>query len=250
MKLSRDKRSAISLVMISISIAVWVLLLINPWHILTMAHCSDMGTLPPSLQMLLMITPISLLLTGWALMVVAMMLPKLILPIWYIYGCSLKHHRFPSALLFVTGYVAVWMVAGLFLLSAILAVNLLIAQSYLPAIIAGIAALLWQFSPVKQRFLNRGHNHPALAAFGWPASRDALLFGINHGLWCIGSGWALMLFPMLLPKGHDLAMIIVAFVMLSEHLEHPQVPRWHLRWGSKLMRILFAQTQIGLKRAL
>src|SRR3546814_20852665 len=72
----------------------------------------------------------------------------------------------------------------------ILGVNLLMPMSYIPALVVGIIALVWQFSPVKQRCLNRGHDHRPLAAFGWRAHRDALLFGSVHGIWCVGSGWA------------------------------------------------------------
>ena len=251
MKLSRKIRTAISLVILGISILVWVLLLVNPGHI-TVEHChvSDMGPSAASLQMLLMMNPISSLLTGWGLMVVAMMLPKLILPIQYIYQRSLKRRRFWSALLFVLGYLGVWMAAGVFMIAIILGLNLLMPKSYMPAIGVGMIALVWQFSPVKQRCLNRGHDHRALAAFGWAADRDALLFGVIHGIWCVGSGWALMLFPMLLPAGHNLAMVLVTFIMLSEHLEHPRFPRWRIYFSGKLLRIIFAQTQIRLKRTL
>jgi predicted metal-binding membrane protein len=89
-----------------------------------------------------------------------------------------------------------------------------------------------------------------LAAFGWAAYRDALMFGVMHGVWCVGSGWALMMLPMLLPEGHNLAMVIVTFIMLSEHFEHPRIPRWRMGFRGKLFRIVIAQTQIRLKRVL
>jgi predicted metal-binding membrane protein len=251
MRLSGKIRKTISLVVLSVSIFVWILLLANPGN-MSVQHChvSDSGPSAASLQMLLEMNPVSSLLTGWGLMVVAMMFPKLIMPIQYICARSLKRRRFWSALLFVFGYVGVWMAAGLFMIAAILGLNLLMPKSYLPAIGVGIVALIWQFSPVKQRCLNRGHDHWTLSAFGWAASRDALLFGVAHGMWCVGSGWALMLFPMLLPQGHDLAMVFVTFVMLSEHLEHPQIPRWRIYFSARLLRFLFAQTRITLKQAM
>lgn len=100
--------------------------------------------------------------------------------------------------------------------------------------------------PYKQRFLNLGHDHYLLSAFGWDASRDALHYGFQHGIWCVGSGWALMLFPMLLPTGHNLAMIIVTFIMLSEHLENPQYPRWEINPRLKVVRYIIAQSKIKL----
>jgi predicted metal-binding membrane protein len=198
--------------------------------------------------MLLEMNPFSSLLTGWGLMVVAMMLPKLIAPIQHIYHSSFKYHRFLSILLFTFGYITVWIVAGVFIITVILGLHMLVPNSYVPAIGFGCIAIVWQFSPAKQRCLNRGHDHWRLTAFGWPAYRDALMFGLMHGVWCIGAGWALMLFPMLLPEGHNLAMIVMTFIMLSEHLEHPQVPRWRIDSRAKLLRIIVAQTQLKLKR--
>ncbi|WP_460473396.1 copper chaperone [Emticicia fontis] len=210
-------------------------------------HVSDSGPSNASLKMLLAMNPFSSLLTGWGLMVVAMMLPKLIFPIQLIYASSLKRQRLLSSLLFIFGYIGVWMIVGSFMIAIILGVHLLMPGSYIPAIVLGIIAIIWQFSPIKQRCLNRGHDHWTLAAFGWAANRDAILFGVMHGVWCVGAGWALMLLPMLLPVGHNLAMILVTFIMLSEHLEHPQFPRWRIDFRLKLFRIIVAQTKTRLQ---
>lgn len=215
---------------------------------MTVEHChvSDSGPSAASLQMLLEMNPVSSQLSGWGLMVIAMMLPKLIFPIRHIYLCTLKRRRFPSAVLFVMGYLAVWMAVGVLMIAVILGLHLLLPGSYLPAIGVGIIAIIWQCSPIKQRYLNRGHDHWRLAAFGWQGYRDALIFGVMHGIWCVGAGWALMLFPMLLPAGHNLAMILVTFMMISEHLEHPQAPRWRIYFHGKLWRIMLAQARIRL----
>ena len=249
MTTSNKTFASISIVILCISLVVWVLLLANPGNIMTVEHCpvTDAGPSAASLQMLLDMNPLGSMLAGWVLMVIAMMLPKLIMPIDHIYERSFKRSRFFHSLLFVFGYVAVWTIVGVFMIAAILGLNLLMGRSYIPAIVIGAIALVWQFSPVKQRYLNRGHNHSSLAAFGWAANRDALMFGVMHGIWCVGSGWALMLFPMLLPDGHNLAMVLMTFVMLSEHLERPQAPRWRLAFRGKLFRIIFAQSQIKLQ---
>lgn len=252
MKLSRNNRIIINLVILSISAFVWVLLLINPGDIMTIEHChvSASGPSAASLNMLLAMNPFSSQLIGWGLMVVAMMLPKLIPPIQAICMQSFKRYRFLLSSLFILGYLSTWMLAGVVMIGVILGLNLLMPMSYIPALAVGIVAVIWQFSPIKQRFLNLGHDHRPLAAFGWAANRDALLFGVMHGVWCIGSGWALMLFPMLLPKGHNLAMIIATFMMISEHMEHPRFPAWYLSFRLKLLRIIIAQTSIKLKQVL
>ena len=233
-----------------ISAVFWILLLFNPGNIMTVQHChiTVEGPSPASFQMLLQMNPFSDLMIGWTLMVLAMMLPKLIVPIQHIYERSFKHKRFWSAIFFIFGYTGVWTIVGVFMNIVILGFNLLMPNSYIPAIMIGVIAMIWQFSPAKQRFLNRGHDHRSLSAFGWEANRDALEFGIIHGLWCIGSGWALMLCPMLLPQGHNIAMLLVTIIMISEHMEHPRIPRWQFDLRLKLLRILIAQTRIRLDK--
>jgi predicted metal-binding membrane protein len=196
--------------------------------------------------MLLAMNPVSSMTAGWALMLVAMMSPTLISPVHHIVKSSFKRRRARSVALFVVGYAAIWMAAGGVLVTATLMLNLLAPASYLPAVGLGIVALVWQCSPIKQRCLNRGHNHSELAAFGIAADLDALRFGITHGVWCVGSCWALMLFPMLLLEGHFAAMAAVTFLIISERLEQPRPLSWSLRFRGKLLRILIAQTRIRL----
>jgi len=133
------------------------------------------------------------------------------------------------------------------LLAIELAVKLFAPQSYLPAAGVVLIALVWQFSPVKQRCLNRCHAHTELAAFGAAADFDALRFGMTHGTWCAGSCWALMLFPMLLLRGHVVAMASVAVLIFSERLEQPRPPSWRWRGLGKATRIVVAQARIRLR---
>lgn len=50
-----------------------------------------------------------------------------------------------------------------------------------------------------------------------------------------------MLFPMLLPQGHNLAMIMVTYIMTAEHLEHLATKRWRIRIPLKLWKYTVAQ---------
>jgi len=202
--------------------------------------------LPASFQMLLAMNPPASLAAGWALMLVAMMSPVLIAPIRHIRLRSFTHRRARSIVLFVAGYAAIWIALGVVLLAIELAVELFAPQSYLPAAGVVLIALVWQFSPIKQRCLNRCHAHTELAAFGAAADFDALRFGTTHGIWCAGSCWALMLFPMLLPQGHVVAMATVAVLIFSERLEQPRPPCWCWRGLGKVIRIVIAQARIRL----
>lgn len=249
MTMSTREGARVNISILLISAVTWMMLLVNPGSIMTLAHCpvTDSGASLVSFQMLLAMNPISSMTAGWALMLVAMMSPTLITPIRHVLKRSFKRRRARSVTLFVVGYAAIWMAAGGVLLAAVLMLSLLMPQSYLPAVGVGIIAFVWQCSPIKQRCLNRGHNHSELAAFGIAADLDALRFGVTHGVWCIGSCWALMLFPMLLSQGHFAAMAAVTFVMTSERLEQPRPLSWRLRVPGKLMRIVVAQTRIRLQ---
>jgi predicted metal-binding membrane protein len=248
MKLSRNIQNAITLIIFSISLCGWIILLANPGHLMTMEHChiTTSGPSAISLDMLLEMNPISSQLLGWGFMVIAMMLPKLILPIQLIYLQSFKRYRFINAVIFVSGYITIWMITGLLIIVIIISSNLVMPKSFTPPLLMLIIAVIWQFSPIKQRFLNLGHEHCILSAFGFSAFRDAWFYGLSHGLWCVGAGWALMLFPMLLPKGHNLAMLIVTFIMLSEHLEHPKYPRWRIVFRLRLIKIVLIQSRMQL----
>jgi hypothetical protein len=57
-----------------------------------------------------------------------------------------------------------------------------------------------------------------------------------------------MLFPMLLISGHNAAMFLVTILMISEHLEHPQVPHWRINFSFKVLKIFYAQTYMSFQR--
>jgi predicted metal-binding membrane protein len=228
----------------------WILLLAEPGGMVMLAHCPAMSSvgrpLPASFAMLLAMNPPAALAAGWALMLAAMMSPVLIPPLCHIRLRSFTHRRTRSSVLFVAGYAAIWMALGGVLLVVGLVVKLFAPQSYLPAVGMLLTALIWQSSPIKQCCLNRCHAHTELAAFGAAADFDALRFGITHGIWCAGSCWALMLFPMLLPRCHVAAMAIVTVLIFSERLEQPMPPCWRWRGLGKLKRIVAAQARIRL----
>lgn len=235
-----------------VTAATWVLLLAGHGSMRTFAHCPAAGfeamLSSASLRMLLaMNTPASLA-GGCALMLAAMMSPVLIPPLYYIRVRSFTHRRARSTAFFLAGYAAIWMAVGAVLLATELALKLFAPPSYLPVAAAVLIALVWQVSPIKQRCLNRCCGYPVLAAFGAAADLDALRFGITHGAWCAGSCWALMLAPMLLQRGHGLAMAIVALLIFSERLEEPAPLHWRWRGFRRAARIVIAQTQIRLQR--
>jgi predicted metal-binding membrane protein len=229
--------------------AAWMLLLTEPRAMPMIVPCAATGAgpMPSSLPMLLSMNPPGLLAAGWALMLIAMMTPVLIEPVRYIRMRSFTHRRARAVLLFLGGYAAVWMATGVVLLGSAFAVEAFAPQSYLPAAGIVLVALVWQFTPIKQRCLNRCHALSGLAAFGTAADLSALRFGAIHGLWCAVSCSAMMLAPMLLPGGQLVAMATVSILIFSERLEQPAVPRWRWHGFGQVIRILVAQTRIRLQ---
>jgi len=249
---ARERRQ-VELPVLLITMAAWVALFVRPGAMSLSNSCCIPSTLQDglssmSLHMLMSRNPPSTLATGWLLMLAAMMTPLLSAPIRHVMDRTLARRRSRSVLLFVAGYVAVWMAVGVVLLSTALAVRLFWPLSFMPVAIAAGVALLWQCSPWKQRCLNRGHAHTPIAAFGRAADVDAFRFGLTHGVWCVGSCWALMLLPELLAVGHIPAMAIVTVWLIAEKLDRPSTPAWRWRGTGKATRIFVAQARMLMQR--
>ena len=179
---------------------------------------------------------------GWAIMLVAMMLPMLGAPIRHVLARSLAARRARSLALFLLGYGGLWMAVGLVLSGF----SRVVHGSSHPAAAALVVfwVSIWQVCPFKQVCLNRLHGHPALAAFGAAADRDALQFGVVHAFWCAGSCWGLMLLPLLVQQGHLLVMLLCWLWMWGEQLERASAPSWRWRVPSKAARLVLARLQL------
>ena len=182
----------------------------------------------------------------WFLMFVAMMAPVLIAPIQFVRGSSFARRRTRSMLLFSGGYAAIWIFAGVAMLSVAGAMSASIAPPYMTVVAVLVIALIWQCSPPKQISLNRCHTRPTLAAFGRAADTDALTFGLSHGVSCVGSCWAWMLLPLLVPAGHLAAMVAVAILIVSERLDKPAPPVWRWRGLAKVRRTVIGQVRLRM----
>jgi len=142
---------------------------------------------------------------------------------------SFGDRRWRSSVLFVSAYAAVWLMAGV-TISFVLLIESRFATSVAVVLAINLlVALIWQASPFKQRCPNRGHAHPSLSAFGLQADLDSLHFGFKHGIWCVGSCWALMLAAASLDHSHLVAMLVVGVLMYCERMEPPAAVRWRMR---------------------
>ncbi|GLS19920.1 hypothetical protein GCM10007874_29370 [Labrys miyagiensis] len=234
----------------ALSALAWSALAVGPgMHVQGLGvYCSATGsggaTIAASPSLLLALNPPSALAVGWALMLVAMMSPLIVPEIHHIRFTSLRCRRTRSIALFVAGYSGIWMIFGVALASATFAYLALAPESYIPTIVAGLVAFVWQASPFKQRCLNRCHDKPPLQVFGLKADLDAFRFGWSRGVWCVGSCGGLMLFSVSLPAGHLMAMAAVAILIFCERLEDPEPPRWKMRGLGKAGRMIAARLRI------
>jgi predicted metal-binding membrane protein len=276
------ERVRVRVPLLLVSAAAWILLVADPGGIAMPAGCimpmphgmgSGIGSSASHALRMAFSSPASLA-VSWSLMFAAMMAPMLIAPVRHVRDRSFAHRRTRAITLCIAGYATIWTAAWVMLL--VLAALLALAASPLlaalpvsmslpvlpvwaqairlvdpelstPIVLAATAALVWQFSPAKQRCLNRCHAHGELAAFGAAADLDALRFGATHGLWCAGSCWALMLLPLLISRGHIIAMAAVALWLCAERLETPMPPRWRWRIPGTAARIAVAWTRTRLQ---
>src|ERR1700722_20059041 len=230
----------------SISLAAWSVLAFGDSTSVVPALCSSgAGSAIPlsvSFDLALIFSSPARLASGWALMLAAMMLPVVAAPLRHVRDRSFARRRGRAMLLFILGYFAVWMAAGV-----VLQLVSLTAVWFVPMPLAsGLAfalAVVWQVTPAKQWCLNRCHRRPQLAAFGDPADRDAFNFGLTNGASCAGACWALMLPMLLAGEGQLLAMIAVTLLVFAERLEAPAPLAWRWRGTGKAWRIVFAQAQ-------
>jgi predicted metal-binding membrane protein len=250
MGLTARRPDAWLVVLGSTSLVAWSVLALGDSGFTLPAFCSAEALrgvpLSVSFDLALVFNSPAQLAAGWALMLAAMMSPLLIVPLRHAHDRSFARRRARAMLLFVAGYMAVWMTAGVGLQAMALAARWAAPEPLLCFGLAAAAAALWQVSPAKQWCLNRCHRQPHLAAFGAAADRDAFEFGLTNGASCIGACWALMLLPLLAGHGHIFAMIAVTLFIFAERLESPAPLAWRWRGPGKALRIVAAQARVQL----
>jgi predicted metal-binding membrane protein len=235
-------------VLISISLVAWPLLALYWTDVTLPEFCSAGRRMPPSdsLNLAFVFNSAAPLASGWLLMLAAMTPPLVVGPLRHIRERSFARRRARAMFLFVIGYGAVWMIAGMGLQVMALAAQLAASDTLVCLALSASAAMLWQVSPAKQRCLNRCHRRPQLAAFGAPADRAAFGFGLTHGASCVGACWALMLLPLFVGQGHVLTMLAVMLFAFAERFESAAPLAWRWRGPGKALRIIAAQARMHL----
>src|SRR5689334_21239144 len=128
-------------VLVSISLAAWSVLALRWSEVTPAAFCST------GLQL-----DSTSLLSGWLLMLAAMMPPLVAGPLRHVRERSFASRRVRAMSLFVIGYAAVWMIAGMGLQLMAFAAQWATSDARLCFVLSASAAMLWQVSPAKQWF--------------------------------------------------------------------------------------------------
>lgn len=145
-----------------------------------------------------------LLWTMWAVMMIGMMLPSAA-PTILIYGLAVRRRQGSDATRLIyalaAGYVATWALFGVLAtaLQRVLGELVLLSPMMEPTSPAIGAALLvvagvYQLTPLKQACLAACQSPLGFLLSRWrDGSRGAFRMGLDHGLYCLGCCWALML---------------------------------------------------------
>ncbi len=174
---------------------------------------------------------------GWTVMTVAMMLPTS-LPILTAFQ-TLAGERADRAFLLalvIIGYLLTWALFGTAAYFIYLLVHRLMSISpwLMAHAWAGTPALLmlagaFQFSSLKYRCLDKCRSPLSFVLQHWRGGRQrwqAFRLGVDHGVFCVGCCWALMLLMFVVGVGSSLAwMFVLAVVMGVEK---------NVSWGRRM----------------
>ncbi len=164
----------------------------------------------------------------WTTMMAAMMLPSLV-PMALTYARASRDagtgHPTAATGVFALGYLLTWAGAGVLAYGLIQGVRAL-DVSWLawdrggPYVAGGVilGAALYELTPLKARCLRHCRNPELLTGRWRPGTSGALVMGLEHGGFCVGSSWALMAALFAIGVMNVAWMIVVAAVVAIEKL--------------------------------
>jgi predicted metal-binding membrane protein len=165
----------------------------------------------------------------WATMMAAMMLPSVMPSTLAFARVSAEQPRHRSVVptwVFIGAYLAAWTAYGL----AAYGIFRVLQSAHIHALswhaegplIAGsaiAAAGLYQLSPVKRSCLRHCRSHAHSVIGGWrPGWSGAAWMGLEHGVFCIGCCWGLMLILFALGVMSIVWMLVVAGLIFAERV--------------------------------
>ena len=164
---------------------------------------------------------------AWMLMITAMMLPTA-LPLVALFGRLVAGRADEARLIgtLLAGYAVAWLAFGVVAHVLDGALRALAARSdwivlhgTLVAALVLAGAGLFQFSALKYRCLEQCRTPFSFVTSRWSGrapSREALRIGLDHGIFCVGCCWALMLVMFVVGVGNVGWMLALAAIMAAE----------------------------------
>lgn len=224
-------RTALAVCILLIAAGAWLALwlLDSPSQALPHHHHHSGGQSETSELALL------LFVVGWTLMTVAMMLPTS-LPVLTAFHtiAGRRGDRSLLVVLVIAGYLLIWALFGIvvyfgnMLLQWLARSPWLIEHSWAFGPTLLILAGLFQFTPLKYRCLDKCRSPLTFVIGHWQGRHErlqALRLGVDHGIFCVGCCWALMLLMFGVGVGSLVWMMILAMVMGIEK---------NATWGRRL----------------
>lgn len=179
-----------------------------------------------------------LVLSGWFLMIVAMMLPPALPLVQTMRNLTAQQRQGLSLLaLGVGAFLAVWAAVGVLMLGGDAALHAIVQQrswadQAAPFITGGVlaAAGLYQFSPLKRACLRACRSPRSFALAHWSGRRspavEMLTLSSSYAVSCVGCCWALMAVSLAVGAAALPVMVMLTVIMAAERL----VP-----WGRRLV---------------
>jgi len=166
----------------------------------------------------MMVTPaaVGIFLGGWVAMMAAMMLPSAA-PFVLLYSAGAK--RGLATALLVVGYFAVWASFGVLAYAAQVGLDRLGMGDTRAYVVAAtlVAAGLYQLTPLKSTCLRRCRSPVGFLMERWRGGRlGAVRLGADHGLFCLGCCWTLMV---VLVVAGAMSLVWVAAIALAVLVE-------------------------------
>jgi predicted metal-binding membrane protein len=214
----RLQSNAISALLLAIAVAAWTVLV---WQQLHHARMDEPMAAPAGHR------EISLFLSDWIVMMVAMMFPAVApMALTFHKIKAIKHpleNAFGSAWIFVSAYLLVRAIAGLAAYAGLQTARYVSARAALSTTVSDqlggliiVAAGLYQLTPLKEFCLSHCRMPIRFIDNSWREGRTGpFRMGLIHGFYCFGCCW--LLFIILFPLGMSvISMIAVTAVILSE----------------------------------
>jgi predicted metal-binding membrane protein len=153
---------------------------------------------------------------GWTLMTIAMMLPTS-LPVLSTLATLARDRADRTRLvaLAVIGYLLTWTAFGVIVWAGQQALPRLALGGSLILLMAGV----YQFTPLKHRCLDKCRSPLSFVVEHWQGRHDrwqAFRLGIDHGLFCVGCCWTLMLLMFVVGMSSLAWMFALGIVMAIE----------------------------------